>query len=420
MLRAIVFAAIGAAVAAIAGFIRWMTTRWSVGEGTIHLRTGVLSEKVTDVPLGRVQAIDTVHGPLQRLFGVRGVQVQTAGGGRQSEITLPAVGPADVELLRSAVRRQGGPGAAGARAARRAPPRTPAAARRRAHGGTGRRAVPLLAVVPQLGDELWATTCGARARRACGSCPNPRRSGSSPASGCSCRLASSPPPAAVSASGLHDPRDDDRLRVRRGLLARREATIRSRACRPCGSWKGCCAAVRARHRPRRGRGYAKEAAAARRCSRSCGAPRWSRSSPRSSRARRRPRRPRARPAALRAPLRAPPAALLLALGAAGLVAFPRRAMAAARGVPGAAYGVRVGAPAGPAATRGASPCASAGSRGSTVLAPVARLQQHGVRQTVLQRHGRLADVRCAWAPAPRRPSGTLTRASPGACRRAPP
>ena len=58
----------------------------------------MLSRKEVDVPLGRVQALDIVHGPIQRLFGVRGVHVQTAGGGKQGEITLPAVGADDVEL----------------------------------------------------------------------------------------------------------------------------------------------------------------------------------------------------------------------------------------------------------------------------------------------------------------------------------
>src|SRR5215213_3795182 len=56
ILRAVVYAVIGAVIATIAGFVRWTTTRWSVVEGTIRLRTGVLSENETDIPIGRVQA----------------------------------------------------------------------------------------------------------------------------------------------------------------------------------------------------------------------------------------------------------------------------------------------------------------------------------------------------------------------------
>ena len=101
--RAILLGLFGALVAAAAGLAGWLTTSWSVGTETIRLRTGLVSRKEVDVPLGRVQALDIVHGPLQRLFGVRGVHVQTAGGGKAGEITLPAVGPADVELLRDAI-----------------------------------------------------------------------------------------------------------------------------------------------------------------------------------------------------------------------------------------------------------------------------------------------------------------------------
>src|ERR1700754_875308 len=57
IVRVVIFGVLGALVAAARGVLSWLTTRWSVGDGTIRLRTGIVSEKVTDVPLGRVQAI---------------------------------------------------------------------------------------------------------------------------------------------------------------------------------------------------------------------------------------------------------------------------------------------------------------------------------------------------------------------------
>ena len=45
-------------VAAIAGYVRWRTTRWWVTPAAIHHRTGLLRKKETDVPLNRVQALD--------------------------------------------------------------------------------------------------------------------------------------------------------------------------------------------------------------------------------------------------------------------------------------------------------------------------------------------------------------------------
>ena len=114
IVRALAFGAVGALIAAAARARRLADDALVGRRGTIRLRTGVLSRKETDIPLGRVQALDIVHGPIQRLFGVRGVHVQTAGGAQQGEITLPAVGADDVELLRAALRRR----------ARRAPRRT--------------------------------------------------------------------------------------------------------------------------------------------------------------------------------------------------------------------------------------------------------------------------------------------------------
>jgi putative membrane protein len=102
LFRVLAFGAFGALIAVVAGVVRWMTTTWAVSDAVIRYRTGVVSRKETDIPLSRVQAVDTVYGPLQRLFGVRGVHVQSAGGGREGEIRLPAVAPGDVAALRAA------------------------------------------------------------------------------------------------------------------------------------------------------------------------------------------------------------------------------------------------------------------------------------------------------------------------------
>jgi putative membrane protein len=82
------------------GYVRWATTvYWAAGDA-LHLRTGVLSPDETSIPLGRVQAIDSTQGPLQRLFGVQELHVQTAGGGAEGEIVLRAVSAADARELR--------------------------------------------------------------------------------------------------------------------------------------------------------------------------------------------------------------------------------------------------------------------------------------------------------------------------------
>ncbi len=99
-----VYLVLGVGAASLAGFLRWRSTSYTVDERGVHWQTGIVRKKQTTVPLDRVQGLDTVAGPVQRLFGVVAVHVQSAGGGAKGEIVLEAVGPAAVERLREAVR----------------------------------------------------------------------------------------------------------------------------------------------------------------------------------------------------------------------------------------------------------------------------------------------------------------------------
>ena len=105
--RGALYLVIGVAGASLAGFVRWLSTRYSVDEHGVHWQAGYVRRKATTVPLNRIQGLDTVAGPVQRLFGVVAVHVQTAGGGAKGEIVLDAVGPEGVERLREAVRARG-------------------------------------------------------------------------------------------------------------------------------------------------------------------------------------------------------------------------------------------------------------------------------------------------------------------------
>jgi putative membrane protein len=109
VVRAAIYTAAGIVISTTLSAINWSTTRWFITEDSVRLRTGVLSEKITIVPFDRVQAIDTVRGPIQRLFRVVEANVQTAGGGRRGEIVLKAITEAEAEELREAVRGGGRP-----------------------------------------------------------------------------------------------------------------------------------------------------------------------------------------------------------------------------------------------------------------------------------------------------------------------
>jgi putative membrane protein len=100
-LAGVMFALGGVVVAAVVGYVRWRTTTYWVAGDALHFRRGVISPDETTVPLGRVQAIDATQGPVQRLFGVQELHVQTAGGGSEGEIVLRAVSDRGASELRA-------------------------------------------------------------------------------------------------------------------------------------------------------------------------------------------------------------------------------------------------------------------------------------------------------------------------------
>src|SRR5215212_5689868 len=104
LVRGGIYLVLGVAIASLTGFVRWMSTSYAVDERGVHWRSGIFRTKSTTVPLSRIQGLDTVAGPVQRLFGVVALHVQSAGGGAKGEIVLDAVGPAAVERIREAVR----------------------------------------------------------------------------------------------------------------------------------------------------------------------------------------------------------------------------------------------------------------------------------------------------------------------------
>ena len=113
----------------------WWTHRYQVADGVLRVRAGVLHRSVTTVPIGRITALETERGLVQRVLGVSALHVQTPGDGEHSSVHLSCLSAARLTELRAAL----SPDAAGitrpAPADRPAPgpaagdpPRTPAGA----------------------------------------------------------------------------------------------------------------------------------------------------------------------------------------------------------------------------------------------------------------------------------------------------
>ncbi|GAA3443778.1 PH domain-containing protein [Planomonospora venezuelensis] len=57
---------------------RYRVHRWETTEEAVYAASGWLWQKWRVAPMSRIQTVDTVRGPIQRLFGLAGVTVTTA------------------------------------------------------------------------------------------------------------------------------------------------------------------------------------------------------------------------------------------------------------------------------------------------------------------------------------------------------
>jgi putative membrane protein len=221
LLRALAYGAAGITFSLLAGFLRWRTTWYVIGADAVHHHSGVLSKKVTDVPLARIEALDVNEGPLQRAFGVVAVDIQTGAAGKGGEIALPALTPAAVEELRAAR-----PTAVAAPEVVEPPSRRLALRELAIAAVTaGQLAIllPVLAGAAQIAQQLLEEDRGEGAARLL-----PQSGTGLIAVAAVLVLAAwllSILGAVVAFAGFTLTREGDRLRISRGIVQRREATV---------------------------------------------------------------------------------------------------------------------------------------------------------------------------------------------------
>jgi putative membrane protein len=219
MLRGLAFGLVGLVATVVLGYVRWRTTTWWVTPDAVHRKSGLIGIKETDVPLTRIQSLDLEQGPVQRLFGVHAVHVQTGGGGSGGEISLEAVGDADVAGLRSLLadhRPEPAPEIQG-------PERRLARSRLLIAALTAGQLGVILPALAGFFQLLQQTFDGDDAVRLL-----PHTVMAAVAAAVALLLAAwmlSVLGSVIAFSGFTVTREGDRLRIRRGLLARREATV---------------------------------------------------------------------------------------------------------------------------------------------------------------------------------------------------
>lgn len=77
--------------------------RYGVGERVLQVVRGWLFHTDTVVPLARVQHLDVVRGPLDKLFGTSSLVVHTAGT-HNSVVVVPGLAPARAAEMRDIIR----------------------------------------------------------------------------------------------------------------------------------------------------------------------------------------------------------------------------------------------------------------------------------------------------------------------------
>ena len=110
-------AVVGVAVTLLVGFIRRVTTSYTITNRRLHIRRGIVSREIQETRLERVQNVNYRQGFFQRILQIGDVDFDTAGGG-DYDFTFAGVAEPEqvVERVDQATGRQAAgsdPGSAG-------------------------------------------------------------------------------------------------------------------------------------------------------------------------------------------------------------------------------------------------------------------------------------------------------------------
>jgi len=89
-------AAIGVAVTLLVGFIRRVTTSYTITNRRLHIRRGIVSREIQETRLERVQNVNYRQGFFQRILQIGDVDFDTAGGGDYDFTFAGVAQPEDV------------------------------------------------------------------------------------------------------------------------------------------------------------------------------------------------------------------------------------------------------------------------------------------------------------------------------------
>jgi uncharacterized membrane protein YdbT with pleckstrin-like domain len=92
----VLIAVVGVAAVVLAGFIRRVTTHYTITNRRLHIQRGIISRDIQETRLERVQNVNYNQSPLERLLQVGDVDFDTAAGDDYNFIFFGVANPADV------------------------------------------------------------------------------------------------------------------------------------------------------------------------------------------------------------------------------------------------------------------------------------------------------------------------------------
>ncbi len=86
-------------IAVLTAWVQWMRFTFHIEGGALRVEQGLLVRKSTRLTPERIQSVDTKANLLFRVFGLVTVDIQTAGRGREPEVSIPALTEFDARTL---------------------------------------------------------------------------------------------------------------------------------------------------------------------------------------------------------------------------------------------------------------------------------------------------------------------------------
>ncbi|HSA84180.1 MAG TPA: PH domain-containing protein [Patescibacteria group bacterium] len=82
--------------------LTWYFYKYELRDDGFRQEHGVIWKKYVTIPYEKIQNVDIYKGPLDRIFGISDLNIQTAGisGGTRTEGRLPGLSPEVAERLR--------------------------------------------------------------------------------------------------------------------------------------------------------------------------------------------------------------------------------------------------------------------------------------------------------------------------------